>query len=96
MIVAIVIGSVAAYIAIGGVVYGVLEERRWGLRELPNDVAAAFWPITLSFYAFLLCIPIAIWLPVRLGRRLARPRPQLPEARVVSTGETHSNGKDVA
>lgn len=92
----IIIGSVVAYIATSGLVFGVLQVRRAGsFREPPNEIAAMFWPITLVTYACMYAIPPMVRAPVRLGRRLATPKPQLPEARVVERRAAEAAEREV-
>lgn len=95
MTVAIIIGSVVTYLAGAGVIYGFLHSKftqepggDMTPPELPAGFYAALWPLAVPLAVVLFAIvPRVVALPVRLGRRLATPKPQLPEARVVSGEE---------
>ena len=95
MIAAIVIGSVVAYAVVGcvaaGYEYEISSKSADSDDVLPSAVMIGFlWPLAGACWL--------LWKmatgPIALGRRIAAPRPSLPEARVVRglAGPTDERG----
>ena len=82
---AIIIGAVVAYISAGAVVGGFVRERTG--EEDTAILAGVLWPLAVVMW---LGVYAAVRLGgplIRLGRRLAAPKPQLPAARAVRADE---------
>lgn len=79
--IAVIIGSVVAYVAVGLGFAGFVHERT--ADEGAALPAGIFWPLVVTVWA-VAKIGVRFGEPIiRLGRRLATPKSQLPEARAL-------------
>lgn len=71
MLVLIIIGSVIAYLAIGGVILGLLSKTRFGVGDEDNKFLIIIWPMLLFCILFIGIITILTKLPIKFGEYIS-------------------------